>query len=51
MSPRVAAGAREWPIYTADAFAAGLDLYVDDDEQADLDVWAEAGMDLRAEYR
>lgn len=42
---------REYPLNYADAIAAGLDPYVDPDVEAELDNWAEAGMDLRAEYR
>lgn len=40
---------REYPIYTADAFDAGLDLYVDDDTAEDMQVAVEAAIDRRAE--
>jgi len=49
MSARIAEHAREWPIYTADAFAAGLDLYVDDSTANDFQNAVEAAMDRRAE--
>lgn len=40
---------REWPILTADAVAAGLDIYVDDDTAEDMQNAVERAMDRRAE--